>query len=235
MKKVLLFFVMILLVLVSARSLFCRGHKRHDFVHQNVVPYRHVAPYYGRKIKSKRFYRSYGRKIRSKRFYQIAKQEHTRLTGEIKRVLSRDIDGVSLQTIVRLLDCELEVVKGLLGGQGGIEIYRLLAKKDRLLESSTQTVSFVYGIIMNFATSNLLFDAKRGKIRPDATLTGAARKSYLKIVQRIVGQYRQQVGNKKDYAFHRVLGISSRMLSSDYHKREANYLILSMMPPLKIQ
>ena len=138
MKKVLLFFVMILLVLVSARSLFCRGHKRHARSQYTTI--------------------SDKKKLVLRR--SIAKQEHARLTGEIKHVLSRDIDEVSLQIIVRLLDCELEVVKGLLGGQGGIEIYRLLAKKDRLLESSTQTVSFVYGIIMNFATSNLLFDAK---------------------------------------------------------------------------
>jgi len=201
MNKVFLFFVMILLVLVSARSLFCKGYKQHNT------------------LRSATF--SDKKKVTLMR--SIAKKEHTRLTRDVKHAFSRNIDEVSIHVIVRLLDCELEIINGLLNGWSGIEMGRLLDKKNKLLKASMQTVSFVYEMIMNFATSDFLFDAKRNKIRTvksSSTLTGAAKKSYLKIVQRILGQYRELLGNKRDNTFRRVFGIQSQILPPDHHNRK---------------
>jgi len=195
MKKVLLFFVMVLLVLVSARSLLscsgCRG------CHQS---------WYEREAKE------------LSRVHRVARQEYIYLKNDLDRMVAQNIDESSLRLIVRLLGVELDVVKSLLNSKTGQDIDKFLMKRKKLLRASTKTVSIVYTAIMNFATSDLLITGRKGA-RSDVPLRGWRKKNYLKRVQKVLKSYHKDFSDKQYYLSQRTLGLPTRQ----YHPYVARH------------
>ncbi|MCK5632130.1 hypothetical protein KAH94_00095, partial [bacterium] len=128
--------------------------------------------------------------------FRIAKHEHNRLKKEADSLLEKNIDENSLQVVLRLFDLELQLVNNLIHEKTGIEVEKLLNKREKILKIATETVAFFYKTVMNFATSNTLFNAKRRR-QSSGPLYGGERRNYLKRMQTVLSDYRQEFSDKK--------------------------------------
>ena len=155
---------MILLVIVSARSVFCSD--------ETESAEKHVS--------------------------EFVKRKYAKLKMESDSLISKELDDSSLQSLIHLFGIELKIVKSLLINKTGIEVNELLVKRDRLVHIATKTVAFMYKTVMNFATSDVLFDARRGK-RRKSPLCGRQKKEYLDGIKTVLSDYQGKFLEKQHY------------------------------------
>lgn len=214
MKKVLLFFVMVLLVLVSARSLFCMDESPMDY------PFSYGDDSLNKidaddKVKKKKKPKS----SLNDTWYQ----NHGKLKEELDQLSSRDIDEQSLKNIICLLDLEIDLVRNLLDSRTGEDIDFLLRQRKKLLKRVTRTASLIYKAVMNFATNDESFFLKQKKRKHNTSmLYGAEKSAYLRRIRTVLTQYRTEFINKQYYVSQRTLGLPLDRYQQ-YHPVERNF------------
>jgi hypothetical protein len=138
---------------------------------------------------------------------KVVRQEYEQARQELSRVLLLDLDEASLLAVLHLFSIELQLVDKLLHAETGSRFDGLLHEKKAQLESATTTATYIYDLVMKFATNDSFFTGKKSTKK--MVFQGVDKKNYLHRMKNILTDYRKKLLNKQQDVSKRKLGLSS--------------------------